>query len=241
MDPHLPLAWMPPAALEPPKVAGAWASVGPLHPARDAAALWNAFGGDDAGADAGADDHLRGFGWHRMLSADDLAEHLTDLVADRSAAACVFRAPGGDAVGMGGYLAVNPDHGVVEIGALAHGRAVTGSPASTEAHFLLLDHAFATGYRRVEWRCNAGNEPARRAADRLGFRYEGTFRQHRVARDHNRDTACFSLLDREWPERRAALVEWLRPVNFEADGRQRTRLRRRPIDAVRPGKLKLPV
>ena len=240
MDPHLPLAWMPPAALEAPTLDGVWVSVAPLHPGRDAATLWEAFGGDDRGAGGGADEHLRWFGWDRMLGAADLAEHLTDLDADRSAAACVFRTPDGDAVGTGSYLSMKPDHGVVEIGALAHARACVGTAASTEAHFLLLDHAFTMGYRRVEWRCNAGDEASRRGADRLGFRHEGTLRQHRVSRDHNRDTACFSLLDREWPERRAALVEWLRPVNFDEEGRQRTRLRRRPIDAVRPGKLKLP-
>ncbi len=79
-------------------------------------------------------------------------------------------------------------------------------------------------YRRLEWKCNALNEPSRRAAQRLGFRYEGTFRQATVVKGHNRDTAWFSIIDGEWLALQSALKRWLAPGNFDADGRQRTSL-----------------
>ena len=170
-----------------------------------------------------------------MLGPGDLRERLEEIQVQPDAAACLLRSPEGEAVGMASYLAMNPPHGTVEIGYVAHAPAIAGRRAATEAQFLLLGFAFDAGYRRVEWKCNAMNEPSRRAADRLGYRYEGTSRQHRVARDRNRDTAWFSMLDHEWPGRRDAFVEFLRPLNFDEEGNQRTRLRRRPIDAVRPG------
>ncbi|BAM03653.1 GNAT family N-acetyltransferase [Phycisphaera mikurensis] len=228
MEARPPLHWTPPPPLAAPRVRGHWLSIGPLDPDRDAAPLWEAFGGDER-----ADHHLRWLGWDPLHTAEDLRDRLHAIAIDLDAAACLLRGPEGTAVGMAAYLQMNPPHGVVGIGYAAHGPGYAATQAPTEAHFLLIDHAFAAGYRRVEWKCNAGDEPSRRAADRLGFRFEGIARQHRVARDQNRDTACYALLDREWPERRPAFVEWLRPVNFDEAGKQRTRLRRRPIDAVR--------
>jgi len=96
---------------------------------------------------------------------------------------------------------------------------------ATEAIHLWSRHAFDDlGYRRLEWKCNAQNEPSRRAAERFGFTYEGVFRQHMVVKDRNRDTAWYSITDGEWPVRRAAYEAWLSPANFDADGRQRRSL-----------------
>ena len=103
------------------------------------------------------------------------------------------------------------------------------APGSTEAVYLLAELALGRlGYRRLEWKCNAGNARSMRAAERLGFTYEGTFRQHMVVKQRNRDTAWFSLLDSEWPARQAAFERWLDPSNFDAEGRQR-----RTLEALR--------
>ncbi|MBA4350498.1 MAG: GNAT family N-acetyltransferase, partial [Rhodobacter sp.] len=96
--------------------------------------------------------------------------------------------------------------------------------AATEAMFLMMDWAFAHGYRRYEWKCNALNLPSRRAAQRLGFSFEGVFRQHMVIKGANRDTAWFAMIDSEWPALREAYAAWLSPANFDATGRQRERL-----------------
>jgi RimJ/RimL family protein N-acetyltransferase len=97
--------------------------------------------------------------------------------------------------------------------------------AATEAMLLMAGHVFDhLGYRRYEWKCNAGNLPSRRAALRLGFTFEGIFRQHMVVKGLNRDTAWFSMLDREWPARKRAFEAWLDPANFDGEGRQRQSL-----------------
>jgi len=105
-----------------------------------------------------------------------------------------------------------------------------GTIGSTEAQYLFARHVFDDlGYRRYEWKCNAENLPSRRAAARLGFTFEGIFRQHMVAKGRNRDTAWFSMLDSEWPARKQAFEAWLDPANFDAEGRQR-----HPLAAVLP-------
>jgi RimJ/RimL family protein N-acetyltransferase len=99
------------------------------------------------------------------------------------------------------------------------------TPVSTEAQYLLMKYVFEQlGYRRYEWKCDSLNAPSRRAAARLGFQYEGTFRQARVYKGRNRDTAWFSVIDGDWPALRAAFDAWLAPQNFDADGRQRLAL-----------------
>jgi RimJ/RimL family protein N-acetyltransferase len=131
----------------------------------------------------------------------------------------------GRPVGQGSYLRIEPGHGVIEIGHLAFGPALQRTRGATEAVYLLARHAFdVLGYRRLEWKCNALNARSRAAAERLGFTFEGVFRQHMVVKGANRDTAWFALLDREWPAVRAAFTAWLAPENFDAAGRQRTAL-----------------
>lgn len=124
------------------------------------------------------------------------------------------------AVGIASYLRIVPADGAVEVGFLRFSPLLQRTPAATEAMYLMMRQAFAWGYRRYEWKCNDLNAASMRAAQRLGFRYEGTFRQARVQAGRNRDTAWFSLLDSEWPAARAALEAWLAPDNFDAAGEQ---------------------
>ena len=104
---------------------------------------------------------------------------------------------------MASYLNVHPAPGSIEIGHIMFGSPLQKTPAATEALFLLMDYALnELSYRRIEWKCNALNAPSRRAANRLGFRYEGAFYQHLIVKGHNRDTAWYSILDSEWPRLR---------------------------------------
>jgi RimJ/RimL family protein N-acetyltransferase len=133
---------------------------------------------------------------------------------------------GSTAQGIASFMRIDPAHGQVEIAGVLYSRALQRTRAATEAIHLTMRHAFDTlGYRRFEWKCDALNEPSRRAADRLGLTYEGRFRTHMVTKGRNRDTDWFSVTSGEWPEVRAAHEAWLDPANFDADGRQLTRLR----------------
>lgn len=128
------------------------------------------------------------------------------------------------AVGLAAYMRIDPDHGSIEIGHLAYSPALQRKPAATEAMFLMMKYAFELGYRRYEWKCNALNYPSRRAAQRLGFSYEGVFRQANVAKGRNRDTAWFATIDCEWPALRIAFERWLAPENFDVNEQQRESL-----------------
>jgi RimJ/RimL family protein N-acetyltransferase len=128
-------------------------------------------------------------------------------------------------VGQACYMRVEPAHRVIEVGSIIFTPALQRSSGATEAMYLLARHAFHDlGYRRYEWKCNALNQPSRRAALRLGFVFEGVFRQHMILKGRNRDTAWFSMLDSEWPQRQANFERWLAPSNFDAGGRQRLSL-----------------
>lgn len=122
----------------------------------------------------------------------------------------VRRIASGEALGMVSYLEIVPEHRRVEIGHIWYGPAAHRTTTNTEAAYLLLREAFARGYRRVEWKCNALNQRSAEAALRLGFSFEGIFRQHLIAKGRNRDTAWFSMLDSEWESARRALETWLR-------------------------------
>jgi RimJ/RimL family protein N-acetyltransferase len=128
-------------------------------------------------------------------------------------------------VGVASYLRIMPASGSIEVGHLHYSPRLQRSPASTEAMFLMMQRAFELGYRRYEWKCNALNAPSRAAAQRLGFSFEGIFRQAAVYKGRNRDTAWFAAIDSEWPALRAAFQTWLSPDNFDAAGKQRCRLR----------------
>jgi RimJ/RimL family protein N-acetyltransferase len=130
----------------------------------------------------------------------------------------------GRPLGVAAYLRADPPNGVIEIGHLAFSPELQRTAAATEALYVMLRHVFELGYRRCEWKCNALNAPSRVAAERLGFTFEGIFRQAAVVKGCNRDTAWFSIIDTEWPERRAAFERWLSLDNFDAQGRQRRSL-----------------
>jgi RimJ/RimL family protein N-acetyltransferase len=128
----------------------------------------------------------------------------------------------GRAAGVAAFLRVKPADGSIEVGHLAFSPPLQRTTAATEAMALMMATAFdELGYRRYEWKCDALNAPSRRAALRLGFVYEGTFRQATVVRGRNRDTAWFSVTDTEWPRLKEAFRRWLEPDNFGPDGRQR--------------------
>ena len=127
--------------------------------------------------------------------------------------------------GRQALMRIDTQNGVIEIGNILWSSMIARTPAATEAFFLFAAHVFDDlGYRRFEWKCNDRNEPSKRAAIRFGMTYEGTFRQHLLVKGENRDTAWFSMLDREWREESAVLRTWLEPGNFDADGNQLRRL-----------------
>jgi RimJ/RimL family protein N-acetyltransferase len=132
---------------------------------------------------------------------------------------------GGRAVGILSLMEIRPAMRVIEVGNIVYSPALQRTPLATEAQYLIACYAFETlGYRRYEWKCNALNAASKRAAERFGFTYEGLFRQHMIVKGRSRDTAWFSILDSEWPARKAAFERWLAPENFDRDGRQKAKL-----------------
>ena len=130
----------------------------------------------------------------------------------------------GTCTGMASYLRIAPEAGSIEVGNICFGPALQRTRAATEAMYLMMQWAFEAGYRRYEWKCNALNIPSRRSAQRLGFSYEGIFRQAVVIKGRNRDTAWFAAIDKEWPALREAYQAWLSPSNFTDAGKQRESL-----------------
>jgi RimJ/RimL family protein N-acetyltransferase len=126
--------------------------------------------------------------------------------------------------GLASYLRVDPKNGSIEVGHINYSPLLQRTPAATEAMYLMMRQAFALGYRRYEWKCNALNAPSRAAALRLGFSYEGVFRQASVIKGRNRDTAWYAAIDSEWPALQHAFEQWLAPANFDAQGQQRLKL-----------------
>ncbi len=147
----------------------------------------------------------------RQASDDPLFFTIVDLATGR-------------AVGLASYLRIDPANGVIEVGHIAFSPQLQRTPAATEAMYLMMKNVFDLGYRRYEWKCDSLNAPSRRAAARLGFKYEGLFRQAIVYKVRNRDTAWYSIVDGEWPAMAERFQRWLNPGNFDADGRQRTSL-----------------
>ena len=131
----------------------------------------------------------------------------------------------GRAVGVASYLRIDPRHGVIEVGHINYAPPLQRMTAATEAMFLMMRRVFdELGYRRYEWKCDALNAPSRTAALRLGFQYEGIFRQATIYKKRNRDTAWYAITDRDWPALKARYERWLDPTNFDAAGRQRQSL-----------------
>jgi RimJ/RimL family protein N-acetyltransferase len=134
----------------------------------------------------------------------------------------------GRVAGRQTLMRITPEHGVIEIGNILWGPAIARTRVATEALFLAASHVFDDlGYRRFEWKCNNLNEPSKAAALRFGFTFEGIFRQHMWTKGANRDTAWFAMLDREWPRLKREYERWLAPENFDAAGKQRSKLQAR--------------
>lgn len=212
------LHWQPVPAPAPVTLRGRTVTLEPLDAARHTADLWLALRGQDTV-------------WTWMFDGPYASEGaLRQAVEQRQAApAVVFFALLPDASrraeGWASLMRPDPAHGVVEVGNIVLAPSLQRTTAATEAMYLLARHVFEElGYRRYEWKCNALNLPSRRAAERLGFRFEGIFRQHMVVKGRSRDSAWFSMLDGEWPERKRAFEAWLEAGNFDGEGRQRKRL-----------------
>jgi RimJ/RimL family protein N-acetyltransferase len=203
---------------EVPAVEGRYVSIAPFGGFDDGLRLWESLGGE------AANELLRYFPNPVYERGEEFAQWLVD-VQDGFRTAVFSDRESGELLGMGSYMRIDARNGVVEIGAIAHGPKMARSPASTEAQYLLAAHVFENlGYRRYEWKCHNENEPSKRAARRLGFEFEGVFRQHMISKGQNRDTAWFSMIDKEWPQLRAGFEAWLDPSNFDASGGQLKRL-----------------
>jgi RimJ/RimL family protein N-acetyltransferase len=214
--------WQPVPLPGPVTLTGRWADLHPLSAAQHARALWQAVDGHDEVWDW--------LGDGPYTREEDLFEA---LAAKENGAAARFFAilprftsgVAGAAVGYASLMRIDAVNGVIEVGNVMFSPQLQRTPAATEAMYLMARHVFEElGYRRYEWKCNALNLPSRRAALRLGFSFEGVFRQHMVIKGKNRDTAWYSMLDSEWPERKLAFEAWLAAENFDAEGRQRRRL-----------------
>ena len=139
----------------------------------------------------------------------------------------------GHPLGIASFMRIVPKDGVIEVGGVAYTPALQGTVMATEAMYLMMRWAFDAGYRRYEWKCHAMNRPSRRAAQRLGFSYEGLFRQHMIIKGRNRDTAWFSVIDSEWPKLKNAFETWLSPSNFNAHDDQTISLSELTVDLLK--------
>lgn len=215
--------WIPAHRPSDVTLSGRWCNVRPLDVAGDVDGLWDAFKDSPW-----VWDYLYG-----EAPADKAA--FTKIMienAERPLQPC-YAITGANAdtpLGYACFWTVVPEAGCIEIGNVNLSPALQQTPIATEAFFLMIDWAIANGYRRVEWKCNALNMPSRKAAQRLGFSYEGVFRKHSVVNGRNRDTAWFALTNDDWPELQSAFVTWFDPANFDALGQQKTSL----ADLTRP-------
>ena len=209
--------WTPPPV--PPRTAlvGRWCRLEPLDPARHGDALASALAVENDGPQ-----------WTYLPYgpfADRAAHHAWLEGMSRGADPLFFTiiTPEGGAVGLASWLRITPAIGSIEVGHLHYAPALQRATAATEAMYLMLRAAFALGYRRYEWKCDALNAPSRQAAQRLGLSFEGVFRQAMVYKGRSRDTAWYAATDQDWPRLRDAFETWLDPANFSGGG-QRQRL-----------------
>ena len=209
--------WKPPPPPPRETIAGRFCRLEPLDPARHLAALQAANALDTDG---------RNWTWlpyGPFASPQDYAAWLEQQSRSLDPLFFTVVMPDGPA-GVASYLRIDPANGSIEVGHIHWSPLLQRAPAATEAMYLMMRRVFELGYRRYEWKCNALNAPSRAAAQRLGFSYEGLFRQAGVVKGRNRDTAWYSILDGEWPALRAAYERWLAPSNFDAGGRQKSAL-----------------
>lgn len=205
----------------PVRLAGHFGAVEKLDPDRHAAALWQAIRGHP---------ELWTYMFHGpFVEEREFARWLEEraLLEDPFYFAILDRS--GRALGLAALMSIRPDMQVIEIGHILLSPLLQCSALATEAQYLFARHAFETlRYRRYEWKCDALNARSRRAALRLGFCFEGVFRKHMIIKGRSRDTAWFAMIEDDWPARRAIFERWLAPENFDADGRQKSRLGQQP-------------
>jgi RimJ/RimL family protein N-acetyltransferase len=198
-------------------LAGQYGAVERLDAARHRASLWDAVRGHDEiwtyMAYGPFSDEAAFSGWLTSREETDDPFYYTIV------------GPSGSAVGLATLMSIRPDMRVVEVGNILLSPALQRTRLATEAQYLLARYTFeALGFRRYEWKCDALNAASRRAALRLGFSFEGIFRDHMIIKSRSRDTAWFAMLEPEWPARKAAFERWLAQENFNADGTQRAKL-----------------
>lgn len=216
-------SWTPAVRPDGLQLRGHWASLSQMDPVRDAKGLWSAF--QDAP-----------WVWDYLFEVPppDFAvfEKFMQTNADKILEPCytIRRTEDRAPLGYACFLAVKPEMGSIEIGNVNLSPALQQTPIATEAFFLMIDWAFANGYRRMEWKCNALNAPSRKAAQRMGFSYEGVFRNHAVVKGRSRDTAWFAITDADWHALRSAFLTWLSSDNFDSHSHQMTAL----SDLTRP-------
>ncbi|MCC7483722.1 MAG: GNAT family N-acetyltransferase [Burkholderiales bacterium] len=211
--------WQPPPAPPREPMRGRFCSVEPLDPARHAADLFAANSLDREGRiftylafePFASETAYRAWAEQAAVGEDPLFHAIVDRAT-------------GKAAGVATYMRIDRGNGVIEVGNINYSPLLKRSAAATEAMYLMMRRAFELGYRRYEWKCDSLNAASRAAARRLGFSHEGLFRQAVVYKGRNRDTAWYSVIDKEWPALRAAFGRWLAPENFDAEGRQRVSL-----------------
>jgi len=201
-------------------IEGRYVNLVPLNASAHATDLWNAACGPEH-------DHLWRYlfdGPYRDRTAFEAA--LTEKASSEDPLFFAILDRADDrAAGYASFMRIEPRHRVIEVGSILYTPRLQRTTGATEAMYLMARHVFEDlGYRRYEWKCDSRNEPSRAAALRLGFTFEGIFRQHMIVKGGNRDTAWFSMLDSEWPSRKAAFERWLDPSNF-SDGVQKSPLR----------------
>jgi len=202
------------------KLAGRLVTLVPLDPQAHGDALYAAVAGKE-------NDHL----WTYLFEGPfptraSFCEHLARKAAsDDPLCFAIVDNASQRAAGYASLMRIEPVHRVIEVGSILYTPPLQRTAGGTEAMYLLARHVFEElGYRRYEWKCNALNAASRAAALRLGFTFEGIFRRHMIVKGRNRDTAWYSMLDEEWPARKAAFERWLHPANFDEQGRQRQKL-----------------
>jgi len=201
-------------------IEGQYVTLAPLDPAIHTDALWNQTRGPE-------NDQL----WLYLFDGPfaDRVAFQVNLEKKASSVDPLFLAildkTSGTPAGYASFMRIEPAHGCIEVGSILFGPSLQRTRGATEAMYLMARHVFDDlGYRRYEWKCNALNEPSRRAALRLGFTFEGIFRQHMIVKGRSRDTAWYSMLDGEWPARKLAFERWLDPSNFDDQDRQKSPL-----------------
>ncbi|WP_284162518.1 GNAT family protein [Frigidibacter sp. SD6-1] len=209
--------WRPACRPEEKDMAGRHVNLERLGAAAHATELHAAF--------AGRPDLWTYMGYGPFAAEDDYRRWIEGMEGQRDPCFYAIRdLSSGRAAGVAAFLRITPDHGTIEVGHICLSPALQGTRAATEAMVLMMGWAFANGYRRYEWKCDALNRPSRRAAERFGFSYEGTFRQHMVYKGRNRDTAWFAMTDGDWARLEPCFDRWLADGNFDAEGRQRDSL-----------------